>query len=50
MNVMHCSETYYDLKESELRQIERIEEGFMKQMFKTARGCPIVFGIFPISS
>ena len=41
-SILYACETYYDLKESELRQIERIEENFMRQMFKTTRGCPIV--------
>ena len=47
MNVMlrgsclYASEMYYNLKETELRQIERIEEGFMRKMFNTTMGCPI---------
>ena len=32
---------YYDLKEAELRQIERIEEGFLRKVLKTTMGCPI---------
>ena len=32
---------YYNLKENELRQIERIEEGFMRKMLNTTKGCPI---------
>ena len=35
------SETYYNLKENEVRQLERIEEGFMRQVLKTTKGCPI---------
>ena len=32
---------YYNLKETELRQIERIEEDFLRKLFKTTKGCPI---------
>ena len=47
LNVMLCSsilyacETYYNLKETEIRQLERIEETFLRKMFKTSKGCPI---------
>ena len=40
-SILYASETYYKLKETELRQIERIEENYMKQLLKTSRGCPI---------
>ena len=33
---------YYNLKESEVRQIERIEENFLRKVLKTSKGCPIV--------
>ena len=39
--ILYASETYYNLKETEVRQIERIEEGFMRQVLKTTKGCPI---------
>ena len=29
------------LKESELRKIEQIEEGFLRRILKTNKGCPI---------
>ena len=32
---------YYNLKENEIRQIERIEESYMRQLLKTTKGCPI---------
>ena len=32
---------YYDLKESEIRQLERIEEDFLRELFKTSKGCPL---------
>ena len=40
-SILYASETYYNLKETELRQIERIEENYMRQLLKTSRGCPI---------
>ena len=40
-SILYASETYYNLKEQELRQLERIEESFMRQVLKTKRGCPI---------
>ena len=41
-SILYACETYYDLKESELRQLERIEEGFLRRLFRTSKGCPIV--------
>ena len=41
-SILHASETYYCLKESEIRQIERIEEIFMRRLLKTSKGCPII--------
>ena len=32
---------FYNLKENELRMIERIEEEFMRKILKTSKGCPI---------
>ena len=32
----------YNLKETELRANERIEEAFLRRLFKTSKGCPIV--------
>ena len=32
---------HYSLKENELRQIQRIEEGYLRKILKTAKGCPI---------
>ena len=32
----------YNLKESEIRQIERIEENFIRKVLNTSKGCPIV--------
>ena len=41
-SILYACETYYNLKENEIRQLERIEEGFMRELLKTSRGCPIV--------
>jgi hypothetical protein len=41
-SILYASETYYDLKEKEVRQLERIEESFMRQLLKTTKGCPII--------
>ena len=40
-SILYASETYHDLKESELREIERIEETFMRRLLNTSKGCPI---------
>ena len=41
-SILYASECYYNLKENELRNLERIEESFMRQLLKTKKGCPIV--------
>ena len=41
-SILYAAEAYYNLKENELRIIERIEEGFMRKLLKTTTGCPIV--------
>ena len=40
-SILYACETYYNLKETEIRQLERIEETFLRKMFKTSKGCPI---------
>ena len=40
-SILYACETFYNLKETEIRQLERIEEGFLRKMFKTSKGCPI---------
>ena len=40
-SILYACETYYNLKEQETRQLERIEENFMRQLLKTSKGCPI---------
>ena len=39
---MYASEMYYDLKETEVRQLERIEEGYLRKVLNTTKGCPII--------
>ena len=39
---------YYNMKETELRQIERIEECFLRKLFQTTKGCPITQLYFEI--
>ena len=40
-SILYAADMYYDLKEGELRQLERIEEQFLRKIFKTTKGCPI---------
>ena len=40
--ILYASDMYYNLKESELRHIERIEESFLRTVLQTSNGCPIV--------
>ena len=40
-SILYASETYYGLSEHQMRQIERIEEEFLRKLFKTSKGCPI---------
>ena len=41
-SILYASETYYNLTESQLRNIERIEEGYLRQILNTTRGSPII--------
>ena len=41
-SILYAADMYYALKESELRQIERIEEGYLRKVLNTTKGCPIV--------
>ena len=40
-SIYYACETYYDLKETEIRKLERIEETFLRKILKTSSGCPI---------
>ena len=41
-SILYACETYYYLKENQIRQLERIEEGYLRKLFQTTTGCPIV--------
>ena len=40
-SILYACEMYYNLKEFEIRNIEKIEEGFLRKVFNTSKGCPI---------
>ena len=40
-SILYACETYYDLSETQIRILERIEEGFLRKIFHTTTGCPI---------
>jgi hypothetical protein len=41
-SILYASEMYYDLRENEIRQLERIEEEYLRKVLNTSKGCPIV--------
>ena len=41
-SILYACETYYNLKETEIRELERIEESFMRRILNTTKGCPII--------
>ena len=41
-SILYACDVYYNLKERELRELERIEENFLRKVLKTTKGCPIV--------
>ena len=40
-SILYSCEMYYNLKEAEIRQLERIEENYLRRIFNTSKGCPI---------
>ena len=40
-SILYASETLYNLTEVEIRQIERLEESYWRQILKTSRSCPL---------
>ena len=40
-SILFASETMYDIKENDFRQLERMEEDLIRKLFKAGRGCPI---------
>ena len=41
-SILYASDMYYNLSEYQLRQIERIEEGYLRRILNTQKGCPLV--------
>ena len=41
-SILYACDVYYNLKERELRELERFEENFLRKVLKTTKGCPIV--------
>ena len=40
-SILYACEVYYNLKECEIRHLERIEETYMRKLVETTKGCPI---------
>ena len=40
-SILYASYMYYNHKANELRQIERIEESYLRKILMTKKGCPI---------
>ena len=40
-SILYGSETYFNLTEIEVRQLERCEESYLRQLLKAPRSCPI---------
>ena len=40
-SILYASETYYNMTESQIRELERIEEVYLRKLFQTSKGCPI---------
>ena len=40
-STLYACETYYNLSENEVREIERIDEDFMREVFETGKRCPL---------
>ena len=40
-SILYAAETMYNVKENEIRHLERIEENMLRKLFKTGPGCPI---------
>ena len=39
--ILYAADMYYAIKENEYRQLERIEEEYLRKIVKTKKGCPI---------
>ena len=40
-SILYAAETMYNIKENEMRNLERIDENMLRQLFKTGNGCSI---------
>ena len=52
-SIIYSAETYYNLTEAEVREMEKIEESFLIQLYNTEIGCPrsqlyLEGGIYPL--
>ena len=41
-SILYACDMYYNLKETEIRQLKRIEESCLRKVLNTTKGCPIV--------
>jgi hypothetical protein len=41
-SILYGCDMFYNLKENEIRHLERIEESFLRKVLNTKKGCPIV--------
>ena len=41
-SILYACDMYYNLKETEIRHLERIEESYLRKVLNTSKGCPIV--------
>ena len=51
-SILYSAETYYNSNEKEIREFEKIEEDYLRNLINTERGCPISqlyleFGQYP---
>ena len=51
-SLLYSAECYYNLKETEVRVLEKIKEDYLRQLYKSELGCPIAqlyfeSGIYP---
>jgi hypothetical protein len=40
-SILYAAEIMYNVKENEIRLLERVEEHMLRKLFKTGQGCPI---------
>ena len=52
-SIIYSAETYYNLTEAEVREMEKIEESYLLQLYNTETGCPrsqlyLESGVYPL--